>query len=83
MKPDASSLQETPFLKKTKDLVENLKNGIQSADADLVIEANDENRINKCPITAKEIVEEFKNSKCGHLYEKSAITQYCKGKSKK
>jgi SUMO ligase MMS21 Smc5/6 complex component len=64
-------------------LIENVKNGVNSADADLVIEASDENRINKCPITAKEIIEEFKNPKCGHAYEKSAIIQYCKGKSKK
>ena len=47
---------------KLKNLIENVKNGINSAEDDLVLEAQDTgNRVNKCPITTVEIIEEWKN----------------------
>lgn len=53
--------------------------GVFSADEDLVLETDSGlTQVARCPITQKEIEEEWKNPKCGHVYEKSAIIGYCR-----
>ena len=48
-----------------------------------MLETETMTQVSRCPITQKEITVEYKNPDCGHVYEKSAIIQYCKNKPKK
>ena len=55
--------------------------GTEAFEDDLVMENC--TQVAKCPITLKKIIEPWKNPKCDHVYEKSAIMDYMKGKSNK
>ena len=55
-----------------------------SVEEDLVLETDTGlTQVIRCPITQKEIEEEWKNPKCGHVYEKNAIIGYCRKGARK
>lgn len=61
-----------------------MNKGEEPGQEDIVMdEEQNQNRVIKCPITGKEIVEMAKNTRCDHIYEKSAILHYIKTKSNK
>ena len=74
-------LQANPLLDKLKTLLENAKSGdnMLGDDDDLVVgEATQAPK--KCPITGKQIQVECKNQNCNHVYERSAVLAYMRGK---
>lgn len=75
-----NNLPPNPMLDKLKTLLENAKSGESLGEDDDLVVGEASQAPKKCPITGKQIQVECKNLNCNHVYEKSAVLAYMRGK---